>query len=668
MEPRRAVWHLRHVRRFLLSLLFATWAVAGPLGASVEVTFEEIALPAWAASAVAKIDPAHPRARESLPVAARLIGERPLQIIVLENEWLRVRLAPELGGSVFDAWHKPSGAPLFRSEGRVRDWAPYRLAGLQASFPSPTHGIDNTAQPAAWRVVAAPDGSVSVAFWMEFARHRTVADQRPGGRFSTLRLSHRFTLRPDEALLHAEYRLTNPTPWRQGRRLWAGAVFPASHPPGTAEAVELIFPTAHVSGPRGENERAFAPAEARRADLVAAEPIYGWGVRHGFAGVHDPAARTTRLVLFDPALSPGVRFAFSQPHPRRDASATIELWLGTDPLPHAVSAWLEAGETWAFRQAVAFVPGIGRPDFAHESFVLHLDPTAPAVELAVLRKTGALALEWNGRPLAALPPQAPGAVVRVPLPPHVVPPGRISVAEADRSVFSAPLPLQVHADDLVLADIRGTLAPGPVAFERQGESAAENEGFRAALAGYGEGSLERGRLLLRDGFSAGAERQLRAALARDGRQGEAWHLLGVALAEQGRGSEAREAWRAALAAPRPHPAAAYELAIASLPHDTPMAIALLQRLRQERPAHREAALLLAALLAGQAEGDALRRELEQEDPADPRVVWLQVQTGVPAATEELDRLVALEPGANRAVEEFASAVRGLRLATPRPAY
>jgi tetratricopeptide (TPR) repeat protein len=675
MVPLREVCHGRIVRRLPYACFWALLAVAvGPGRAAVEVTFEELELTAWSARRVAEIDPAHPHARQVLPVTARQLGERRLQAIVLENEWLRMRLLPELGGAVFDVVHKPTGAQIFHRSDRLQDWRQFGDSALRPSFPSPVHGIGNSAQPAAWRVVTEPDGRVSVAFWMEFARHRRVEDTRTHGRFSTLRLSHRYSLHPDEALLRAEYRLSNPAPWRQGRRLWVEASFPRQHAPGAPEPPELILPALHVSGPRGDDVRSFGPVEARVADDATAAQLFGWGVRHGFAGVHYPGARVNRLVLFDATRSPGLRFAIAGNESRAargDAArnrGAIELSTGTDTLPAVVGAWLEAGETWSFRQALALVPGIGRPDFANESFALHLEATAPVVELAVLRRTGELSLEWNGRPLATLPPQVPGAVVRLPLPEHSPPPGRITVAESGRGVVSAPLPLELVDDDALLADIRRSLVAGPLGQERNGEAAPESEAFRSALAGYPEGGVERGRILLRDGFTTGAERQLRTALARDGRQGETWHLLGVALAEQGRGSEAREAWRAALEAPQPHPPAAYELAIASLPHDAPMATALLRRLLLERPAHREAGLLLAALLVGQPEGETLRQALEAEDPADPRVAWLHVQAGAPAAQEELDRLVALEPGANRVVEQFASSVRGLRLATPRPAY
>ncbi len=141
-----------------------------------------------------------PRAPARVHGSERLGGERTIETVVLENAYLRVEVAPELGGALVRAVDTATGENLFYREPQVKNWLPFRESGVKVSLPFREHGIRTEGQPASWRIVRRQDGSVTLAMWMEFARPHRHHERWMCGRYSPMLLSWHVTLRPDEAL------------------------------------------------------------------------------------------------------------------------------------------------------------------------------------------------------------------------------------------------------------------------------------------------------------------------------------------------------------------------------------------------------------------------------------------------------------------------------------
>ncbi len=194
-----------------------------------------------------------------------------------------------------------------------------------------------------------------------------------------------------------------------------------------------------------------------------------------------------------------------------------------------------------------------------------------------------------------------------------------------------------------------------------------------AIKGYPQGSVDRGRVLYRDGQIDQAIDCLKKATAAHPDEGEGWHLLGAALLEKGEPEAATSAFQNAIAAKNPYPPAHYFLALAALAQPNwkgeAEAKQALSALIKAIPQHWEARLLQAWINTNSPKSQLSALEsaqaLANEDPADPRIRFILLsgdqhigsQQLTAAAKEALDQLLK-EPGAKARLAEFEAATRG----------
>ncbi len=682
-------------RHAVATVLATAMLMASPPSAAgdgaVKVRAGTLTLPWYTAENVREADPANPRAMDRFHGTERRGPDRTFQTVVLENEFLRVTVIPEIGGAIASAVFKPTGDELFFGEGKAKQWLPYWESGVKASFPFREHAIGTVGQPAAWRIVHGGDGSATLATWMEFSRFTAPCDQWIYGRYSTMLLSQQFALRPGEATLAATFRLVNPTAYRQGRRLWTDTVFPRNHTPsGAVQAdgapptrtdTEWVCPAGWVSGHGGANLRRYDESQTPLAPHRAVASIFPWDIPLGFTGLWYPSVKVNRLVLFNPAVSPGAKQWFCG---EGDYSPgwtdtfkynLVEVWNGSDSVFEGVENWIGPGEAWQFTQRYALVGGIGKVSYADANAAVSVRFGAGdrpgELGLVTFRPVARLAASLDGRQLGAAA-CGPAEPARFALPAGAKA-GRVELRADDRLILRQDFPLKPSADTSRHGAIKAALTPSPEQLERSGDNAHYGETFRAAVAAYPAGSLGRGRLLYRDGYLPAAISNLRQAAKIATDRGEAMHLLAAALLEQGDANAAAEACRQSLSAQPPCPPAGYFAALAAVGRrDWADADKSLSALASAVPAHWEGRLLHAWVLANLPSrgGDAQRLAdaMEAEDPADPRLALLGVRLaagrGTTADTKTAQQrraaldLLSREPGAKRRLAEFEAALNG----------
>ena len=619
----------------------------------------------------------------------KLDGMATFASVVLANEYLRVRVLPEWGGQVYSAVFKPTGDDLFHRDRVARHYFPFLQAGVRASFPQAEHGMPCMGQPTGWRIVRRPDGSAMLAMWLEFAHNHEASPNRTG-KYTHLTLSQFVTLAPGEATFAVTYRIVNPAPYRVGRQCWSDAFFPRNHtadgvvcsddvPPGRTDT-EWIYPATHASTHRGADFRRYTAREDRIADAKRSDTsVFAWDMPYGFAGLWYPQVRISRLRLGDAANAPGAKQYYRGEGRWTDwgggysAKAMfnmVELWGGSDCVFEGVERWLGAGEAWQFTHRYALVRGIGKVDYADPNLAVNVEfgTDRPRVEVVTFRRAAKLTAALNGLPLPGAGPCAPDRPAVFSLPSGLRR-GRLALADDGKVLLDRAFPLEMPPAPARAEQIKAALAgDSGVAAEMTGNAARRHKWhYRNALGRYAQGTTARGRVLYRDGQIAAAIECLRTAAADDEADGEARHLLGAALLEAGRPAEAAEAFRSAVAEGRAHPPARYFLALRAVAGgDDAAARRELGLLLRDRPAHWEGRLLLAWLEATRTDGRASAdraRQMEQEDPADPRVQYVlaHAPAGQDAAAEAARQLLAAlldTPGAPRRLAEFQAATRG----------
>lgn len=616
-----------------------------------------------------------------------LAGERTFETVVLENEFLRVEVAPEIGGAVARATYKPTGDDLFFFEGKAKDWLPYWESGVKACFPYREHCTTLTGQEASHRIVRHDDGSVTLAMWMEFSRHNQPYQRAMFGHYSNMLLSQHVTLHPGDSSFQITYRLVNPTPYRQGRRLWTDALLPRNHTsqgvvqgPTTQPATtsEWVFPATWVSNHLAKDIRRYEDSARPLANATAPHnAVFALVIPYGFAGLWYPEVNVNRLRIHDPEVAPGAKQywrgegTFDAGSDQRHMWNFAELFGGSDNVMEGVEHWIEPGESYEFTHRYVMVKGIGQADFANDHLALHLGKgDTPVLEVVTYRPTENLTVEVGGSGIGAAQPSGPTRPAGFELDAALS--GQRVVIRADGrelldQVFPLPMPEDRASHERIVAASELGSAAGN---ERVNDQLDHGRNVEKAGRMYEKDTLGRGRVQVRLGRIDEAINTLTALTHDEPGGGEAWHLLGVALLESGASERAATAFEQALAADTPYPAAGYMQALQRIAAgDDTAAAQALERVIDAVPLHWEARLLLASVESRLPESAdraaAAARAMAAEDPADPRAAAVLVTAETAAGnTDAAERAGAAldalsqEAGAARRLREFDAATRG----------
>lgn len=156
------------------------------------------------------------------PFRHQIIREKPVdlewRIVVLENEYLHVEFAPELGGMIWRLYDKVHGRDVLHAPGKVKPTGDgfggtYTAGGLELNYPY-AHSINNT-WPRKTEFRENRDGSATYI----------VSEWERNGRTEW---SMEFTLRPGEARLRQEVTLYNRSKLPSGFVYWGNARVPNS--------------------------------------------------------------------------------------------------------------------------------------------------------------------------------------------------------------------------------------------------------------------------------------------------------------------------------------------------------------------------------------------------------------------------------------------------------
>ncbi len=671
-------------------------AVGADAPPAVQVRQEKITLPWHTCVQGFERDPRVHANPAIVPGSQLRVGTRELEALIVENEYLRLTILPEMGGAVARVIYKPSGEDMFFWEGAVKDQTPYWESGVKANFPAVHHLVSTTDQGASWRILRQADGSVRVAMWMEFSRFTERYNGDYWGRYTNMTLSQFVTLAPGRSDFGVTWRILNPAPYPQGAKVWNDALWPRNHTPAgvvQGEApppptdTEWIYPTRYASHHGCKEFRVYDPNQGRIGKVTTHDTsVFAWNMPYGFAGLWYPSVQVNRLRLHDPNESHGVKQYFRGEGSFKPGNLVdshiynfIELFGSPDTLMEGVENWLAPGETRQYSHHYLMTRGIGRADFANEHAVVHWDANG-ALEVVALSPRATLSASVDGKPLGAAVACAPDKPARFTLPAGVTG-GRVKIADGERTlvdqIYPLPLPDDTTGHDWIR---RCSDREDPDSLERYGDQFGYTGALqRLSTRKEGQPTLSLGRMQYRAGLLSEAVKTLKAVIAADANDGQAHHLLGCALLEPWVGSpaleaqhkQAAEAFAKALAAGRPYPQARYFVALQSLAAGKAGAAGeQLGLLLKDCPAHWEGRLLKAWLDARDASTRAAAMEalaaMDAQDPADPRVqlarMFAAEQAGDAAqavAAREAFTQLSKEAGAARRIREFNAAVRGV---------
>jgi tetratricopeptide (TPR) repeat protein len=550
-----------------------------------------------------------------LPVIDRVSTEpceRAWEAVHLENEYLRLMILPEIGGRIHVGYDKVNGYDFFYRQNVIKP-ALVGLAGPWISggveFNWPQHHRPATFLPVEVAIERDADGSVTV--WC--------SDHDPMARMKGM---HGVCLRPGCAYLELKVRLYNRT-WDTQTFLWWANVatrvhehyqsffphdvrFVADH----AKRAVTEFPQSlgtYYGIPYGERALHGVPPEERPSPFVpdGSYPAndLSWyanipvptsymiaNSRQDFFGGYDHAAGAGMVHVANHHVAPGKKqwtwgnheFGYAWDRSLTDADGPyIELMAGvyTDNQPDF--SFLAPGETKTFSQFWYPIREIGVPDFANldaavrvvregDEAHVHLLVTR-AIEDAKLRlieENGECAT-WRGalRPEEAVHirlsiPSGEAWVLELKAGSEVLlryAPSEMTPAPAPEEATEPAEPEQIASiDELYLTGLHleqyrhATRSPEPYWREVLRRDAGDSRANNAL-----------GRMYLRRGEFAVAERHLRTAIARltlrnpNPYDSEAFYNLGMALLFQDRGDEAygafyKATWSAAWRGPAYH--------------------------------------------------------------------------------------------------------------------
>jgi len=351
------------------------------------------------------------------------------KLVVLENEFLRLTLLPELGGRVYECVFKPTGHNMFYKNPVVKPthWGPSTFeganwwlaaGGLEWGLPVEEHGY-LWGMPWTHRVESHPDGGVAVDLW-----------DTDDGR---LRTNVRVTLEPGEAAFGLHITLANASQGRAEYQFWSNAMLAPGSGNSVSEGLQFLFPSSqmvvHSTGdPRmpGPWETFSWPVQdGRDVSFVSNWNEYLGFFVHPFAGpgyaaVYDHRDGEGLVHIFPPDVVRGSKgFAFGwgdkaipSDNWTDDGSTYVELHTGVTP---RFDQWatIDAGDSLDWAETWYPIVGLGGVDYADEKGAISVDQEDGRVHVGVhvvQRFEGTISVSVNGderhiSPIASSPGQ-----------------------------------------------------------------------------------------------------------------------------------------------------------------------------------------------------------------------------------------------------------------------
>jgi len=314
------------------------------------------------------------------------IEDRTYTLIVLENDYLRLTVLPELGGRIYQAVFKPTGSNVFYQNPVIKPspWGPLEMGwwlaagGIEWGLPVEEHGYE-WGTPWEYAISDLADGA-RVSVWDTDANDR-------------IRAMISITLLDDQALFHVAPSIENPTDEAIDYKFWLNAML-APGPANTPSAnMRFIMP--------GDQATVHSTGDPRLPDAWEgiSWPIYNgvdWSrlgnwrewfgffqrpqAAGGFQAVYDGGYDEGVVRAYNSGVVQGVKFfgfgwgddAIPPELYTDDDSAYVEMHGGVAPT-FAETHRLEPGQRITWSEQWYPVAGLGDLTWANAHVALHLE-------------------------------------------------------------------------------------------------------------------------------------------------------------------------------------------------------------------------------------------------------------------------------------------------------
>lgn len=583
---------------------------------------------------------------------------RDYRAVVLENEYVRVTILPELGGRLHSLYDKHTGREAFYCNqvvkpGLVAQRGAWLAGGIEWNYPAGHHC--NTTSPVGCRIEEHPDGSATC--WVGALEHGTRVKWLVGIR-----------LEPGCSWVETSVRILNRTPLRGRLYFWENSAVRAP------EDLKLVYPARKVLlAGGGERETYPLTKDGRDISLYRNHrlwnDIFCLGTKDDFFGCYYPGEDLGVIHCADPREVTGKKFFTWGTAPSGLMWADI---LSDEDGPYCEiqggrfqtqSVWEflppNRGESW--EQYWWPVHSIGGFQWASLDAALRLEPgegtvtvgvcvTRPIEEARVALYAGEeLVWSWSG----GLDPTRP-LLEAVPF--TGTPEGlRVVLEEGDDELLSYAYGHEPEVNEASLEQVLDAMAPvtgttardllkAGVGCERRGDFLAARSHYERCVgadATIPEAHVGLASVSLRAGLAEEAAEHARAALALSLDDVAARYHLGLALRALGQTAEAEDQLWQTVRSPEwegPSIVALAEIAFAAGRPTTEVAQLLGLALRRDSTNTR-VWCLLAALWRHADEAGVAAEIVGQADLADPT-----------------DSLASLERWLQEETDEVASAV------------
>jgi len=616
--------------------------------------------------------------------------DREYQAVVLENEYLRLVLLPELGGRIFSARDKTNGYDFFYRHQVIKPaligtFGPWISGGVEFNWPQ--HHRPSTFDPTDVAIEHNPDGSQTV--WM--GEHEPL--NRTKGMVGV-------TLYPGKALIETKVRLFNRTPFPQTFLWWANAGVSIN------DKYQVIFPPDvhyalyHVKNPvieypigrgpfAGGNDYGDGTDLSWQINTPGATSFFAAPSRYEFFGGYDHLRQSGVAHVADTGVSGGKKYFIWANGPfghqwqknlyeLDEEGEYLELMAGvyTDNQPDF--SWIIPYETRTFSQFWLPVQQIGGMKNANTRAAVNLEAQGGLARLGVYAtqvfEQAGISLSAAGQPLfAATADLGPGQPFtrEVALPAGVSPDDlllRVCSSGGDEIIrYQAegpwqgklPAPYQPPAEPgqvetveelfLIGLHLEQYRHPGIAPELYWNEALRRDPADSRCNLALGKAALRRGDFLAAEEFFGRAVGRLTSRNFNP-YDGEAHYQLGLALQYQGRLDDAYRAFYKSTWNYAWQSAAFYALAqIDGVRGDYAKALEHLDRSLKVNTDNAKARGLKAAVLRRLGQPRAAARLAAESIALDPLDFWaryeqvLAVKAGAAARRAEMNRLMRGEP-------------------------
>ena len=332
--------------------------------------------------------------RAAYESASHTLVPKSFKAIILENEYLRLTIVPELGGRIYRCLFKPTGQNLFYENSVLKPshWGPLSreenwwlaAGGMEWAFPTDEHGYE---WGTPWEYsIGYKEGGITLSLW------DTETDR--------LRVKIDISLLPGRAYFTLKPHIENPTSREARYQFWSNALLTLGSKSVSPET-RFIYPTSqvivHGSGDPSlpqvgetmswpiyeERDMSWYGNWANHLGLFIPQPS------RDFVGAYNRETDLGVARIFPRQEAPGVKlFAMGSGFPDTDTytddgSQYFEIWGGATPTFWEYTT-LAPGEAKEWVEYWYPFWGTGGLDFANRRAALNLDVREGMVVLGVV--------------------------------------------------------------------------------------------------------------------------------------------------------------------------------------------------------------------------------------------------------------------------------------------